>query len=205
MLARLGRSARSLGPVVNRPPSKPPARDLRQHRRDEAARREGPYVNAERLRLWVAALVSTAVIAMITMGAPRAQSPSAIDRVYTLAQARRGQALFDQNCSSCHSSESGAATSLTGDDFVARWRGSTVGDLFENIRTSMPENAPGTLSLRQTADVVAYLLHVNRFPAGDADLGADAAILKQMRMTQPQTTGPPEDSSRPSHEHSHQR
>ena len=34
----------------------------------------------------------------------------------------------------------------------------------------MPQGAPASLSPRAYADIVAYLLQVNEFPAGDAEL-----------------------------------
>ena len=44
----------------------------------------------------------------------------------------------------------------------------------------MPQDAPGTLSAEQTADVVAYLLSGNRLPAGDAALPGDVERLSQI-------------------------
>jgi hypothetical protein len=74
------------------------------------------------------------------------------------------------------------APPLTGSAFMANWSGLTVGDLFERIRVSMPEGRPGTLSRQQNADVLAYLLSVNQFPAGKTELQRDTDRLKQIRF-----------------------
>ena len=74
------------------------------------------------------------------------------------------------------------APPLTGSAFMANWSGLTVGDLFERIRLSMPEGRPGTLSRQQNADILAYILNVNQFPAGKAELQRDTDRLKQIRF-----------------------
>jgi hypothetical protein len=42
----------------------------------------------------------------------------------------------------------------------------------------MPTDHPGTLSTQQVADLIAFLLKVNRFPAGNSELPANADRLK---------------------------
>src|SRR6185436_10026913 len=86
-----------------------------------------------------------------------AQPPtkSVWEGVYSDEQANRGKALYAQECASCHGSE------LTGGEFLAGWDGLTIGDLFERIRISMPQNAPGSLSGQQNADILAYVLSVS--------------------------------------------
>ena len=58
------------------------------------------------------------------------------------------------------------APGLAGGEFISGWDGLTVGDLFERIRISMPQNAPGSLSGQQNADILAFMFSVNKFPAG---------------------------------------
>jgi S-disulfanyl-L-cysteine oxidoreductase SoxD len=114
------------------------------------------------------------------------QPPASVwDGVYSEEQAGRGQPLYVKECAACHgSSLSGGETAppLTGSAFMANWSGLTVGDLFERIRLSMPEGRPGTLSRQQNADILAYMLSVNQFPAGKAELQKDTDRLKQIRF-----------------------
>jgi mono/diheme cytochrome c family protein len=112
-------------------------------------------------------------------------SRSVWDGVYTPAQASRGQALYNKECAACHGqSLSGGeeAPPLSGGAFMANWNGLTVGDLFERIRVSMPEGRPGTLSRQQNADILAYILTGNQFPAGKAELNKETELLKQIRF-----------------------
>jgi mono/diheme cytochrome c family protein len=103
--------------------------------------------------------------------------------VYSEAQAERGRQLYLDTCSACHGQAlEGAdeAPALTGSTFTANWDGLSVGDLFERIRISMPQDQPGKLTREQYADVVAYLLHENKFPVGKGDLPAELPKLKQI-------------------------
>lgn len=113
------------------------------------------------------------------------QSVSVWDGVYTQDQANRGKVLYGQQCASCHGSAldgSGTAPPLTGADFKGNWNGQSADDLFEKIQTSMPADQPGKLSREQNADILAFLLMSNGFPAGSKDLPTDAAVLAKIRF-----------------------
>jgi mono/diheme cytochrome c family protein len=102
---------------------------------------------------------------------------SASAGVYTTAQAARGQAGFESNCSECHMSDlSGrAGPALKGDAFMDHWRGKTVADLAEKIKTTMPADWRTQLTDAKTLDIVAFLLQGNGFAAGTQELTADSA------------------------------
>jgi hypothetical protein len=74
------------------------------------------------------------------------------------------------------------APGLAGGAFIANWNGTSVGDLFERIRVTMPQDDPGKLSRAQSADLVAYLLSVNKYPAGKTELPRDTEPLKQIKF-----------------------
>jgi mono/diheme cytochrome c family protein len=97
--------------------------------------------------------------------------------VYTAAQAMRGEASFENNCSECHMSDlSGrAGPALKGDTFMADWRGKTLSALVEKIKTTMPADWRTQLNDARTLDIVAFLLRGNGFAAGDEELTADSA------------------------------
>jgi mono/diheme cytochrome c family protein len=132
---------------------------------------------------------SAAILGCVAFGwAALAQDPparSVWDGVYTPDQAARGQALYNKECAACHGqalSGGEEAPPLSGGGFTANWNGLTVGDLFERIRVSMPEGRPGTLSRQQNADVLAYVLSGNQFPAGKAELAKETELLKQIKF-----------------------
>jgi mono/diheme cytochrome c family protein len=107
------------------------------------------------------------------------------DGIYSAAQATKGQALYEKECSSCHGSDlsgSGQMPGLSGEDFRKEWDGQSVGDLFERMRVSMPGDHPGTLSREQNADILAFILKSNQFPAGGADLKGDTDVLNKIRF-----------------------
>jgi mono/diheme cytochrome c family protein len=110
-------------------------------------------------------------------------SRSVWDGVYTKEQATRG-ALTSGLCTQCHgdSFQGDPAPPLTGPDFLAKWDGSSVGDLFELIRQTMPDDDPGALTREQYADLLAYIFSLNKFPAGTIELATNAEPLKQIRF-----------------------
>jgi mono/diheme cytochrome c family protein len=112
-------------------------------------------------------------------------SQSVWDGVFTDEQAKRGEPLYGKYCTSCHGSTlEGAemAPPLAGSAFSANWDGLTLGDLFERMRVSMPQDNPGSLSRQQYVDVLTYILSYNKFPAGKTELARETEVLKQIRF-----------------------
>ena len=112
-------------------------------------------------------------------------SRSVWDGVYTEEQAKRGEALSRRECATCHGEAltgGEEAPPLAGDAFLANWNGLTVGDIFERIRRTMPQDDPGRLSRQQDADILAYMLGVNKFPVGKTELERQTELLKQIRF-----------------------
>lgn len=116
------------------------------------------------------------------------QARTTKDGVYTDAQATRGQALYKDQCASCHGPALGGARgpALVGDDFLADFDKQSLSDLASKIEKTMPADKPGELKRPQVADIVAYLLQAGKFPAGRAELAADEAVLKQIALPAPQ-------------------
>src|ERR1035437_7106449 len=91
------------------------------------------------------------------------------DVVYTKEQALRGQTAYREECAKCHSENLGGgegSPALVGSEFLKNWNGKTVGDLLDRIVKTMPADDPGNLARRQYADITAYVLNSNEFPAG---------------------------------------
>ena len=108
------------------------------------------------------------------------------DGVYTAEQAARGQTKYSQNCASCHGSDlsgSGQGPALAGDPFTQVWNGRTADELFGVTRSTMPMGNVGSLSPADYADIIAYMLKVNQFPAGSNELKSDPAALKAITIT----------------------
>ena len=109
----------------------------------------------------------------ITSGTP----VSSLTGVYSPAQARKGADTYRKFCSSCHS-----PAGHSGEVFQSTWSGRTAADLFDYLRTTMPNNNPGGLSRSQYADIVSYLLQLNGMPAGTQTLSSDLKQLERIRI-----------------------
>jgi S-disulfanyl-L-cysteine oxidoreductase SoxD len=117
-----------------------------------------------------------------------AQSKSAWTGAYTVEQADRGRRVYVRDCAQCHGAtltgaEGGAE--LVGEAFLGRWEKKSVGDLFELIRKTMPDESPGSLSEQQYLDVTAYVLKENALPAGKEELPRGPEALSAIALAKP--------------------
>src|SRR5947209_1814663 len=127
--------------------------------------------------------LSILAVSGVFSGYAQQPSRSTWDGVFSEEQAKRGQGVFIEECSNCHGRNLEGADMtppLTGAGFTSNWDGLTLGDLSDRIRISMPLNSPGKLSRQENADVVAYILRFNQFPAGKEELPRDVQALKQI-------------------------
>jgi mono/diheme cytochrome c family protein len=121
---------------------------------------------------------------VLTIAAMAQTTRSVWDGVYTEEQAKRGAALYDKECAGCHGpggSGGSMAPALIDAAFAANYDGQTVGDLFERNRTTMPVGREGRLSGQLIADITAFMLQANKFPAGSDELASQAMPLRQIR------------------------
>ena len=129
--------------------------------------------------------VITSPLCLLRAQAPAAESRSVWDGVYTEDQAKRGEPIYHKECATCHGdmlTGGESAPPLTGGAFLANWSGLTMGDLFDRIRKTMPPSAPGRLTRQQDADILAFMLSVNKFPVGKTELYRQLEMLKEIRF-----------------------
>lgn len=141
------------------------------------------------MKFTVAALAlagTTAFGAFASLGTVSAQAKKTQwDGVYTAEQAKRGEALYSEYCASCHGPDLAGgemAPGLTGGEFSANWNDLSLGELFDRIRISMPQNAPGSLSRQQNADILSYTLFKAGVPAGKTELPTQTELLAQIKF-----------------------
>lgn len=123
-------------------------------------------------------------------GALLAQAPGAAGAstgVFTEDQAQRGQAVFQGSCSGCHGGNLQGGMGPRLSPLGGHWQGSTLGALYRFVSANMPMSAPGSLEPQQYADVIAYVLSHNGFPAGEAELAPDDAALEAFVIDAPPT------------------
>lgn len=143
------------------------------------------------MRAWT---ISLALVGAVFATALVAQAPKTVwDGAYTSAQASRGAVVFDAECASCHGPSGaggGMAPPLVGAAFSANYDGLTVGDLFDRNRTTMPPGKEGQLATAQHADIAAFMLQFNGFPAGETELPAQGMLLKSIQYLAAQPEKP---------------
>ena len=93
---------------------------------------------------------------------------------YTRGQASRGERRFQQLCADCHRTV----------EITRGWFGGnshqTAGDLLLVMSMTMPDGSPGSLSSEEYADILAFLLRLNDYPAGEEELPTDFAALQNI-------------------------
>lgn len=102
---------------------------------------------------------------------------------FTAAQATTGKTAYTATCAVCHGSTmtNGAyGTPLAGEYFKTKWSQRSVRAFYDRARTTMPPAHPGSLPADTYANIVAYILEVNGFKAGNSPLTADDKTLDRM-------------------------
>lgn len=125
------------------------------------------------------------VLVLLTIAATafawRAQERTVWDGVYTDEQATRGEALYGEHCVRCHGAtlqgNGEGAKPLTDAAFKSTWNGVPLGALFDRVRLSMPQDKPGSMTRQQVADLLAFILRANKFPAGKDELVRQTDLL----------------------------
>jgi hypothetical protein len=144
-------------------------------------------------RFTVAALVVLTAAAW-SDGVAKAQEAGRTvwDGVYSASQAELGKHRYSGPCGSCHGralegghifgSRTRTAPALRGEEFLSHWIGHSVGDLFNQISTSMPLDHPGSLSDDVNTTILAFIMQENGFPPGSRDLPADMAVMETIKI-----------------------
>ncbi len=115
-----------------------------------------------------------------------ATAPTSVwDAVYTVDQVQRGDSVYQKTCKSCHGAElkgGDDGAPLAGPEFMKSYDGKLLDAMFLQIRNSMPPTDPKSIPRPLVADVMAYMLSRNHFPAGSAPLTDDIERLHQIRF-----------------------
>jgi mono/diheme cytochrome c family protein len=125
--------------------------------------------------LFAAALSATMVAGVVASG--QAPTKTTNSGVYTAAQAERGKKAFSEKCTTCHE-----PSRFAGDAFHESWDGKAMKELWDVASGTMPEDNPGSLKQEEYADILAYFLHLNEYPTGDAELQPGAAAMAAIKV-----------------------
>lgn len=102
---------------------------------------------------------------------------SVTDPQFTGAQARSGAEVYRTVCARCHT-----VAQWTGGTFAAGWQDRRLSNFYDLVVTTMPQDAPASLSPEQYVNVTAYVLELAGFPSGAVALRADSAMLRHARL-----------------------
>ena len=108
--------------------------------------------------------------------------------LFTVEQAHRGETLYQKQCVACHGAAldgAGPYPPLSGDEFIGKYQGQPITNLYDMIQKLMPATQPGTLTRPQAADLLSYILSFNKFPAGKTELPSDDDSLKKIKLPKP--------------------
>src|SRR5436190_24073204 len=130
--------------------------------------------------IWPGRLVGATALLSVTL-VVRSQERTVWDGVYTDEQATRGETLYGEHCVRCHGAtlqgNGEGAQPLTGATFKSTWNGVSLGAMFDRVRLSMPQDRPGTMTRLQVAELLAFILRANKFPAGKTELARQTDLL----------------------------
>jgi alcohol dehydrogenase (cytochrome c) len=114
------------------------------------------------------AMVAVGVTAAAKDTAKSLAGSSGTEGWYSTDQAAQGATLFAQKCAVCHGAklQGGAGPALAGKQFFLRFGGKPVSQLWYDVHTEMPLNAPSSLPNADSLALVAFIFQRNGFPEG---------------------------------------
>src|SRR5688572_11791788 len=121
---------------------------------------------------------AAATIALGALLGPAAMGQSA-PGPFTAAQVNDGREAYGAACAYCHLPDlagTNDAPALGGAAFIGAWGKRTTAQLFSKIHTTMPLGAGGSLTEKQTSDIVAFILERNGAKAGSTALTPKTAV-----------------------------
>jgi mono/diheme cytochrome c family protein len=101
---------------------------------------------------------------------------------YTNAQAANGAKAYQKTCAGCHGAklQGGMAPALVGRQFWLTYAGGKASTLWSSVHTQMPMSAPGSVSAKNSINVMAFLLQQNGVPAGPTPLDDTTDLSKAL-------------------------
>ena len=70
------------------------------------------------------------------------------------------------------------------------WSGQSLGTFFLVMNASMPESNPGSLHIEEYTDILAYMLSLSRYSAGENKLSSSTEYLNSITIEDRKRTKP---------------
>lgn len=97
------------------------------------------------------------------------------DKIYSKEQAKTGEELYRTNCLTCHDKKYFRPVFKT-------WSGQSLGTFFLVMNASMPQGNPGSLHIEEYTDILAYMLSLSRYSAGESKLSSSTEFLNSITI-----------------------
>ena len=97
------------------------------------------------------------------------------DKIYSKEQAKTGEELYRTNCLTCHDKKYFRPVFKT-------WTGQSLGTFFLVMNASMPQGNPGSLHIEEYTDILAYMLSLSRYSAGESKLSSSTEFLNSITI-----------------------
>lgn len=97
------------------------------------------------------------------------------DKIYSREQAKTGEELYRTNCLTCHDKKYFRPVFKT-------WTGQSLGTFFQVMNASMPQGNPGSLHIEEYTDILAYMLSLSRYSAGESKLSSSTEFLNSITI-----------------------
>lgn len=107
--------------------------------------------------------MAVAAAAVVAVNWASAQTGTIKDGVYTEEQAAAGKEIFERRCGACHNVDFYRTTLTNRNNQPLQY-------LFEDIIVNMPADMPGSLMDSEYETILAHILSLVGYPAGDEAL-----------------------------------
>jgi mono/diheme cytochrome c family protein len=133
----------------------------------------------KRSRIFRVLILSTPLLTVSALASPQSALSTAL---YTAAQAAKGAKAYQTTCAGCHGAnlQGGMGPALVGKPFWLSYGGKKVSTLWSAVHTTMPMTAPGSVSAKNSINIMAFLLQKNGVPAGNTPLNDTADLSKAL-------------------------
>lgn len=117
--------------------------------------------------------MAVAALTFLAAAASHADPRTINDGIYTDDQAESGEKLYAEHCLTCHDKKYFRPV-------LKAWEGQPLSVLYTVMSASMPESNPGALPRKDYVDILAYILSLSRYPAGESELDYKDGILDEI-------------------------
>lgn len=116
--------------------------------------------------------------AVLAVSCASAQPATIKDGAYTAAQAEAGKELYERRCGACHNVDFYRTT-------FGNRNNQTLDVLFEEILVNMPADMPGSLMDSEYETILAHILSLVGYPAGEQELSYASGTMSDIIIVPP--------------------